>query len=390
MTTKYPAQIDDPSSLPPVIDNITPVMGAVTNGLRGAIISIEGALGTSPGGVQGSVRNRFEYLESLFAFIAAAGGDLSGFYPNPTVIAIQGKPLDIASISSTEDGYVLTWMNSLNRWQARPGTGGGGGSVTFSNDLSGNGFAQTVVGLQNISVANTTPVQSAVPVYDTAGTKYSVRQLTLDDLGPAFAISSFSGGSTVEVGATVTNPAFTASYSSTPASAQITNTDGTNSPKVLTTPFTSGTVTGAFNKTTIATVTFTLAAIAATTKTATTAINFFGRSFFGVGTAGATSATASGNNAVLVGATGTIVNHNLASSVVNTTSATQSPSNQKIYFLCAHTASAHTFKDQNGFIFAFNTPTTFSFINQNSSTLSYDLYESTNLLSTSFTITVTS
>jgi hypothetical protein len=268
-------------------------------------------------------------------------------------------------------------------------------------DLLGNYPNPTVARIQSVPVATTTPAQGAVIVFDTSAAKYDIRQLTLDDLGPAFSITSFSGGSTVEVGATVTNPAFTASYSSPATSANITNTDNIDSPLTLITPFTSGTVVGSFTHTTITSVTFTLTAIAATTKTATQAINYFGRSFSGLGgtgASGATGATASGTNATLVGGGGTTLTGTssfggLFSSVVGQSFGLFTPVNQKIYILTPHTGSPHTFKDQNGFGFPFDgggSPTTFSFTNVNGTVLSYDLYESTNLLSTNFTLTVVS
>lgn len=95
-------------------------------------------------------------------------------------------------------------------------------------------------------------------------------QLTQDQILPGFTISSFSGGSTVEVGTTITNPVFSAGYSATPASANITNTDGVDSPLTLTTPFTTGTVVGSFHKTTNnASTVFTLSATSTTSVTKT-------------------------------------------------------------------------------------------------------------------------
>src|SRR5208282_5487785 len=129
--------------------------------------------------------------------------------------------------------------------------------------------AATMQGIQSVPVATTTPVQSAVPVFDTVPGKYDIRQLTQDDIAAGFAITSFAGGSTVETGATVTNPSFTASYSSLPTSAHITNTDGIDSPLALITPFTSGTVVGAFSHSSPANVVFTLTAVGAIFYTAT-------------------------------------------------------------------------------------------------------------------------
>jgi hypothetical protein len=235
--------------------------------------------------------------------------------------------------------------------------------------------------------APTAPSDSDVYIWN--GSEYALRKLTLDDLSPAFAIDSFSGGSTVEIGATVTNPAFTASYSSTPASAQITNTASIDSPIVLTTPFTAGTVTGAFTETIETNVTFTLTAVGATTQTATQTIAFEPRMFGGVGTSGATGATASGSTAALVGATGTLANEGLSDNPVGSVYGPFSPSGQKVYLFL--TGGSHTFKDNGtGFAFPFNAPTAVSFVNQNGSTVPMYLYESTNTLTGSYSILVVS
>lgn len=309
------------------------------------------------------------------------GGDVTGSAGANTVGKIQNNTVTGGALTKGQF-FVAT---STSNWAA----------TTLSGDVSESGVTAgllTMTGIQSVPVANTSPVQSAVPVYDTVVTKYDIRQLTQDDIGPGFTITSFTGGSIVEVGATVTNPSFTASYSTAAASASITNTDGLDSPHVLTTPFTSATIIGSFTHNTITSVTFTLSATAAVTKTANQFISYLARTFSGVGTAGATSATASGNNATLVGASGTLTGTSpdggLFSSIVGQVFGSFSPSSQKIYILTPHTGSAHTFKDQNGFTFAMNVPTTFSFTNQNSSSISMDLYESTNLLSTNFTITV--
>lgn len=363
-----------------------PVSGSLTTG---SVLKVSGVSALSYGAINlaGGSNHVTGVLPAVNQANQLLGGDLSGNTSSGSVIKIRGNAVKSGSLSSTQDGYVLTWVNSLSEWEAKPGSGGSG--FTAGGDLLGTSTNQTVVGLQTVDVANTVPIASAVPVYSATNVRYDIRKLSLDDIDPAFDILSFSGGSTVEVGATVTNPGFTASYTATPASAQITNTDATDSPKVLTTPFTSGTVTGVFTKSTVTSVTFTLQAVAATTKFANSSISFEARSFYGIAGAGATSATASGNNASLVGTAGTLTNNGLGS-FINTSFGPLSPSNQKIYFLCVHTVTPHTFKDQNGFSFAFNAPTVFNFINQNAVSLSYDLYESTNLLSTSFTITIVS
>lgn len=203
--------------------------------------------------------------------------------------------------------------------------------------------------------------------------------------GPVFAISSFTGSQTVEIGATVNNPSFAASYTVTPSSANITNTDGIDSPHALSSPFTSATISGNFTKTTQTSLPFTLTAIGPTTKTATQNITWSPRVFGGVGTAGATTATASGTNAVLGGGgSGTLSSAGLSNSQVNQIFGPYSPSNQKVYLLVIGNSHTNIIDNLTGFAMPFNTPTAVTFTNQNGSTVAMYLYESTNLLSGTF------
>jgi hypothetical protein len=201
--------------------------------------------------------------------------------------------------------------------------------------------------------------------------------------GTAFSITSFTGGSTVELGTSIINPAFTAAYSTLPASAQITNTENIGSPLALSTPFTSGTVVGTFAHNSIATTTFTLTAIQGTTQMATQQINWQPAIFGGLGNSGATSTvTASGTTAVL--STGdALPRTQLGAETVGQTFGPFSPSGQVIYLLL--TGNGHTFIDANtGFPFAFNAPIAVSFVNAHGVTVTMYLYQSTNALYGSF------
>jgi hypothetical protein len=80
-------------------------------------------------------------------------GDVTGASGSNTVVALRGKSLDssLASLGATQDGYVLTWVNGSTDWQAKPATGGGGGSFTAGGDLTGSSTSQQVVSITGAS-----------------------------------------------------------------------------------------------------------------------------------------------------------------------------------------------------------------------------------------------
>lgn len=72
--TIYPSGIDNSTSLPPVIDNVTQINAAVFNNLRNAIIAIEAELGVDPSREYATVRAR---LDALTAMVEAMSGGLT-------------------------------------------------------------------------------------------------------------------------------------------------------------------------------------------------------------------------------------------------------------------------------------------------------------------------
>lgn len=235
------------------------------------------------------------------------------------------------------------------------------------------------------------PVQS----WSWNGTAYALNSLcetdgtncpTLDLIKPAFTLS-LSGGQTLEIGQSVVNPTFTASYNQTPSAASLTNTANINSPFTLVSPFTSAALTGTFTESTASSVSFTLSATSGTiTKTTGTSFQWLPRNWGGVGAAGATSATTSGTTAKL-STSDVLQSVGLTSSNAGHVYGPFSASSQKVYLLLSD--GNHTFKDNStGFAFLFNTPTTLSVVNQYGATVTMYLYESTNVLTGSFSVLV--
>jgi len=118
--TKYPAQLDNSSSLPIILDDSL-INGSIYNTLRGAVIAIEQELGVKPSGVYSTLRNRIEVLE---ASIGQSSGvqlnkDLGGTLELPTVIGLQGRPISETDPSIND---ILTWNGVA--WIPQAGTGG--------------------------------------------------------------------------------------------------------------------------------------------------------------------------------------------------------------------------------------------------------------------------
>lgn len=191
MTTKYPGQIDNNLSLPPAIDNNTPVKANAVNQLRDAIIAIESELSTKPSGLFSSVRSRLDNSDNIInnLQLISLNGDLGGTLTDPLVIGLQGRPV---SNSNPSTGNVLTWNGIA--WIPFPSQGGGGGGFIASGDLSGSSIDQTVIGLQTIPVSNIAPSDGYLLTYSLSSNKWIPKPAPVS--APFTASGDLSGDNT--------------------------------------------------------------------------------------------------------------------------------------------------------------------------------------------------
>jgi hypothetical protein len=152
MSTTFPASIDTNISLPIQTDSFSPVSGITVNNLQGAILAIEGALGIHPSSTYGNVANRFSILEGLVGNlqVISLAGDLGGTLSSPLVIGLQGLPVSSAPPAV---GDILFWNGIA--WV--PSNVLINSVFVAGGDLAGDGYDQTVIGLQNHPITATTP-----------------------------------------------------------------------------------------------------------------------------------------------------------------------------------------------------------------------------------------
>lgn len=168
MVTQYPGKIDNNTTLPDAVDNITPVKAEVVNRLKQAIIAIENELGTKPSGVYSTLKARLASTESLISNlqIIKIDQDLGGTVDLPLVIGLNGIPIS-NTLPAAAQALVfngLTWAPTT--------LAAGSFGFTAAGDLSGSELMQTVVGLQGRALASTAPSDGEAVVWDAGGSTW--------------------------------------------------------------------------------------------------------------------------------------------------------------------------------------------------------------------------
>ena len=191
--SRYPNSIDGYSDIKILRDRIDSVVAADHNSLRSAVIAVEQTLGENPQGVYGSVSTRLDFIEG---YASPAGGDLSGSFPTPTVIKIQGRSVDN---STPTDGYAIVWSASQNKYifsQSIPPSGSANG------DLSGTYPNPTVAKIQGYTVANSTPIDGYDLVWNNTLSQWEPkdsRQIYLDEFASLSAVVTAIGNKQQEL-----------------------------------------------------------------------------------------------------------------------------------------------------------------------------------------------
>lgn len=259
------------------------------------------------------------------------------------------------------------------------GGGGGGGTATALQT------ATTVVGVS----ASPAPTNRMVLIAS-SGTAAAWGRLTQDMILPAFAISSFAGPSSpVEVGAQISNPAFTATYDR-PAAA-VTLDDGSGPISLTVPPYTSfqygtpplpaqnyqrNTVNGTF--------VWTLAGNETGSPTAsrTLTVQWQARAYFGISTV-----PGAYNSAFITG----LSNSGLQQNLVRQISYLAPGGTEKLYYVFPTSFGAPvSFRDDaTGFAVPFTkVASAVNVTNANSVVIAYDVWESDNFLTAAVVVDI--
>lgn len=186
MSTKYPANIDNSTSLPVFSNKITPDL---LNDLRQAVLNIQIEMGIEPSSIYSTVRGRIDYIESALNDLIAYGSpdattltkgiiklsnDLGGTALLPQVTGIKSRQIDI---TNQQDGYALVYSSLTDNYKFAPVVSSDAsvsskGIVKLSNDLGGTALLPQVTGILNKQIDASIQQDGYALVYNSSSTNY--------------------------------------------------------------------------------------------------------------------------------------------------------------------------------------------------------------------------
>lgn len=132
--SKYPESLDDSSTLPVTIDNVTPVNAEVVNRLRSSVISTQTEMGVLPSGTFGTVRARLDDLDQTIRNIEIVTGslDLGEIIDRIAILEedVGDLETEVAALSATLTDHI----NDLDNPHQTAAGGGGPDLVNPSTD----------------------------------------------------------------------------------------------------------------------------------------------------------------------------------------------------------------------------------------------------------------
>lgn len=155
-------------------------IAAITPGSIGAVATSDVIAITHGGTGSTSAAAALTALGALSA-TAAAGGDLSGNYPDPTVAKIQGQAVSSAAPGT---GQVLTWNGTTWIATAPAAGGSGGGGVLFYFNYGTNPDAPAPVGAKELGRTAEVTLSSVTTGTLTSGVWTDVAGFVSDTLDP--------------------------------------------------------------------------------------------------------------------------------------------------------------------------------------------------------------
>jgi hypothetical protein len=171
LSTVYPSNIDDKSTLPQAVDLKTPVKAEVVNNLRDAIIALENELGIDPSSTYGTVRARLDAMQAG----GGGGGSPIDVRENGVTIVSNITSLNFTGGATVTDGGL--GVANINASGGSSGSTDGYAPIYEQLTLSTNG--QTIFSLSNIPARNNLVLLFISGIKQIYGTDYTVSGQTL-------------------------------------------------------------------------------------------------------------------------------------------------------------------------------------------------------------------